>query len=298
MSKNSTLKLVEEYKIHSLLPGCPAGARLEASGVLFFENNFYVVFDNRIEVALLSSDLSPPESVNSILGVETYEEGYEGISYNPKKELFYLLIEAKQYGKDFQPVIVEAKRTDNGLEIINKRCVDIKFKSDNKGFEALSYFSYKSNDYVLGLCEGNKCKSGKAGRKPGGGRICVFKKRKKNWVRVSGKHGTIKLPESVRFQDYSAMSVLLAERRFAILSQENSEMWIGEFDHAKWKWVDDGKIYRFPRSQQGEILYGNVEGVAWITPKRLAIVSDIRKSEQDPSVEQKDQSIHIFDLPK
>ena len=111
-----------------------------------------------------------------------------------------------------------------------------------------------------------------------------------------GNYRRIKLPKSVQFADYSAMAVDLANRRFAILSQENSEMWVGTFNQENWEWADEGQLYRFPRTPDDQILYGNVEGVAWITPTQVAVVSDRRKARQDDRVEEKDQSIHIFDI--
>jgi hypothetical protein len=47
------------------------------------------------------------------------------------------------------------------------------------------------------------------------------------------------------------------------------------------------------------IRYGNIEGVAWITRTRVAVVSDRRKKKNQPdeNLSEKDQSIHIFDIP-
>ena len=57
--------------------------------------------------------------------------------------------------------------------------------------------------YLLGLCEGNRCKGGAEGRVPGGGRIHVFRRGRRNWDRV----GKIRLPETVLFEDYSGIAV-------------------------------------------------------------------------------------------
>jgi hypothetical protein len=87
--------------------------------------------------------------------------------------------------------------------------------------------------------------------------------------------------------------------RVAIVSQETSMLWVGEFDEAGWTWRGDGQLYRFPRSKGGNIHYGNIEGVAWIGPHRIVAVSDRRKKQHQPDkqIAEKDQSIHLFDLP-
>ena len=146
-------------------------------------------------------------------------------------------------------------------------------------------------DYALALCEGNKCQSGNKGRQPGNGRIQVFEKTKKCWSHVE----TIKLPKSVEFVDYSGMS--LDKGRFAVVSQENSMLWIGMFEEATWDWRDEGQLYEFPRTSDGEIQYGNIEGVSWISPRRIVTVSDRRKTDQPKQFADKDQSIHVFDIP-
>ena len=87
--------------------------------------------------------------------------------------------------------------------------------------------------------------------------------------------------------------------RVAIVSQVNSMLWVGQFDEAAWTWRDDGQIYEFPKSDDGAIRYGNIEGVAWISPTRIATVSDRRKksTQPDKALSETDQSVHIFDVP-
>lgn len=118
------------------------------------------------------------------------------------------------------------------------------------------------------------------------------KKTKKLWQHV----GALKLPTTVPFTDYSAMSV--NDHRVATASQEKSMLWVGDFDESSWTWRDAGELYEFPRAVDGSILYGNVEGVAWIALRRVVTVSDRHKMGEHPDqFAQKDQSIHIFDLP-
>jgi hypothetical protein len=76
-------------------------------------------------------------------------------------------------------------------------------------------------------------------------------------------------------------------------------LWVGQFDEAAWTWRDDGRTHGFPRSENGPIRYGNIEGAGWITPTRLVAVSNRRKKKEhrDKSLSEKDQSIHIFEAP-
>jgi hypothetical protein len=87
--------------------------------------------------------------------------------------------------------------------------------------------------------------------------------------------------------------------RVAVVSQVNSMLWVGQFVEKDWSWRDEGQLYEFPRSDDGSIRYGNMEGVAWIAPSRVVTVSDRRskKKQPDKGLSDKDQSIHIFEIP-
>lgn len=284
------LILIRERKISELISGKKPVKRWEASGVLVKDGHFFVVFDDRTEIARLSNDLEPSQS-NGLFGMAHAVCGYEGISYNAARERYYLLVEAREHANGrYKAVVVEY---DDDFQYLKERTVDFEFESDNKGFEAVAHVERDGNDYLLALCEGNNCKCGKKGRKPGGGRVQLFEKKKKRWSHLDA----IALPESLPFVDYSGMSI--DRGRVAIVSQVNSLLWVGQFEEATWKWRDDGQLYEFPRSDDGSIHYGNIEGVGWITPTRLVTVSDRRKKSEQPdkSLAEKDQSIHIFEIP-
>jgi hypothetical protein len=102
---------------------------------------------------------------------------------------------------------------------------------------------------------------------------------------------------SLPFVDYSGMS--LDNDRVAVVSQVNSMLWVGNLDEASWTWRDEGQLYQFPRSDDGAIHYGNIEGVGWINPTRIVTVSDRRKKKNQPDngLSEKDQSLHIFEIP-
>jgi hypothetical protein len=286
----ATLKLVCESKIRDLLPRDHPSKRWEASGVLAKDHHYFVVFDDRSEIARISDDLQPNDA-NGLFGMAHAVCGYEGIAYNGDKERFYLLVEAREHASGyFHASIVEY---DQDFRYLKDRTVDFTFKSENKGFEAAAHVRRDNEDYLLALCEGNKCKCGEKGRRPGGGRVQVFEKKRKQWLHFR----TIALPSTVPFVDYSGMSI--ENGRVAIVSQVNSMLWVGHFDEAGWTWRDAGRLYEFPRSDDGTIRYGNIEGVSWITPTRIVTVSDRRKKKNQPDegLSEKDQSIHIFDMP-
>ena len=290
MTTMPTLTLVRERKLCDLMPCDQASKRWEASGVLLKERHYFVVFDDRVEIARVADDLTPGNS-NSMFGVRHADHGYEGITYNTAKQRFYLLVEARKHAKGcYKALLVEY---DNEFNYLKQRPIDFIFESDNKGFEAVAHVRRDDKDYVLALCEGNMCKCGKQGRTPGGGRVQLFEKTKKCWRHIR----TIALPTTVPFEDYSGMSI--ANGRVAVVSQVNSMLWIGQFNEADWTWHDDGQLFEFPRGDNGSIRYGNIEGVAWITPTRVVTVSDRRKKKDQPDkgLSDKDQSVHIFDIP-
>lgn len=288
MAEFPALELVCERKIRDLLPHSKPTERWEASGVLVRDGHCFVVFDDRVKIARLADDLRPNDS-NRLVGMSHVECGYEGIAYNATKERYYLLVEARKHGNGcYKSSIVEY---DGKFKYLKDRPLDFPFESNNKGFEAVAHVERDGQDYLLALCEGNKCKCGKKGRVPGGGRVQVFEKKKNSWRHFD----TVALPTSVQFIDYSGMSI--DRGRVAVVSQVSSMLWIGQFED--WTWRDAGQLYEFPRFEDGSIQYGNIEGVAWITPTRTVTVSDRRKKSCQPEkvLTEKDQSVHIFDIP-
>lgn len=291
MSAIPTLRLVRERKICDLISCDKQKKRWEASGVLVQDGHYFIVFDDRTQIARISADLRLQKS-NRLFGNAHGFCGYEGITYNAEKKRYYLLVESRKCSRDrYKALIVEY---DRKFKYLKDRPVDFKFKSDNKGFEAVAHLRREGRDFLLALCEGNKCKCGKQGRKPGGGRVQLFEKKKKCW-----RHrGTIALPPTVPFVDYSGMSI--DNGRVAVVSQVSSMLWVGQFNAADWTWRDAGQLYLFPRSKDGSLQYGNIEGVSWISRTRVVTVSDRRKksTQPDKALSETDQSVHIFNIPK
>ena len=289
-SESPTLQLVKERKLHQLLPGGTVDDRHEASGVCVRDGYFYVIFDNSPHIARLDRSLADSPS-NTLLRQRGESAGFEDVAFHQQERRYLIIIEALPHHSGvYRPNIEEY---DEDFRYLENNWVDFALAGVNKGLEGLAYVRRDGQDYVLGLCEGNKCRAGKRGRKPGGGRIQIFQKGAGRWERK----GTIKLPKAMRFEDYASLDV--DGNRVAIVSQATSALWIGAFREGGWSFVDDGAIYPFPKNAAGETVYGNIEGVAWITPHQIVVVSDKRRPDKQPAIcEEKDQSIHIFDIPE
>ena len=286
-ARKPLLRLLSERKLADLLPRGSPGDRLEPSGVLAEHDYLYVVFDNLTRVARIGGALSNRRGA-AWLGSHSEEKGFEDIAYSHRRKRFYLLIEAMRVDGDYRGGVIE---TDGRFQQIRRMWLDFPFESENKGFEGVTCVGRGKDEYLLALCEGNKCKAGKAGRKPGGGRIQVFQAVRDTWRHVD----TIRIPKSVTFEDYSALDV--RERRVAVVSQASSGVWIGSFAPDSWDLMDDGLVYSFPTDAENRTVYCNAEGVAWLAADRLAIVSDrMRPSKDRKRCRQKDQSVHIFAL--
>jgi hypothetical protein len=87
MSTAATLQLVCERKLCELLE-CDKPKRWEASGVLLKDGHYFVVFDDRTEIARISADLQP-NPTNGLFGMARDVRGYEGITYNAAKQRYY-----------------------------------------------------------------------------------------------------------------------------------------------------------------------------------------------------------------
>jgi hypothetical protein len=285
-----TLELLKEHKIYELLPSGSLDDRLEASGVCSKCGYFYVIFDNSPHIARLDRELTPGHPDNVLLRQRGESAGFEDLTYHEADRRFLIILEALIYdGHSYRPNIEEY---DENFRFIASRWVDFTLEAENKGMEGLTYLQRNGADYILGLCEGNKCKSGKKGRKPGGGRIQVFQKGEEHW----DPKGTIRLPKAVQFEDYASLDV--ENNRLAVVSQATSALWVGTFPEEGWDLIGDGMIYQFPKIDAGETVYCNIEGVAWMGPNQIVVVSDKRKPGEQPKLcQQKDQSIHIFTIP-
>jgi hypothetical protein len=281
------VELVQEAKIHRLLPDCDEDRRLEASGVTVRGEELIVIFDNESRLARIDRSLAF-SAQNGWLGREDDSTGVEDVAYDARRERFYLLIEALPAGGEtYQAAIVEY---DVNLKRLECNRLPYDFASDNKGFEGLVWLERDGDEFVLALCEGNRCKGGREGREPGNGWIQVFRRVARGWEYVD----RLTIPATAQFADYASIAV--RDGCVAVLSQESSLLWLGTLADAGWAFVDEGAIFALPRDAEGEVIHCNAEGVAWLASGRVAVVSDRRKKDGPKRCAKKDQSITIFDL--
>ncbi|MCX6693497.1 MAG: hypothetical protein NT074_02955 [Methanomicrobiales archaeon] len=285
------LELVDDVKISELIK-CAGNKRCEASGVHLKDGYLHIIFDDDSHLLRLKLDWRQAGEEPVLLELKGTAAGYEDITYQSSTNRWYCLIEtAEMHSGIFMPRIDEF---DESFTFIKSYWLNFPFKTSSKGFEGLSILRYAGNDYLLGLCEGNKCKSGNAGIEPGKGRIQVFKLALENWEHV----GTIRLPKTVLFKDYSSLD--FCNGCLTVISQSSSAMWVGRLraEPAGFEDLlkDDGELFLFPHDEKDRIMYCNLEGVTWLGNDRLVVVSDKAKSDQSNRCARKEQSIHIFKL--
>jgi hypothetical protein len=284
------LELVKEDKVHHIL-GEGLDPRLEASGVLAKDGHFYVIFDNLPHIACLGTDLSPASGNHRVIEQHAgHKCGFEDIAYDPSCDRFYVLIESLPRGpREYMAAVQEY---DGRFGYLSTSWLDFPLDRPNKGLEGLTCVRRDEESFLLALCEGNRGEGGDVGRTPGEGRIQIFRKGRHHWHRV----GTIELPKTLWFIDYSGISVV--GDRMAVVSQVSSALWIGRLLPSSWEIADEGTIYTFPRDEEGEIVYCTIEGVSWIANDQVVVVSDKAKPTQGKRCRARDQSIHIFRIPE
>jgi hypothetical protein len=282
------LVLVGEAKVRDLVGG-PAGAAFEASGVVAVGDSCYVVFDNSPHIGRVAADLSPGDRRNRLIP-QRRRGGYEDIAQDPVSGHFFLLVEALPRKHGF---MAKVREYNQRFDYVSSGWMEFRLDRANKGLEGLTCLRRDDQLFLLGLCEGNRCRAGVAGRRPGGGRIQVFARSGgRTWEHVD----RIRLPASLGFEDYSSLAVL--GKRLCVVSQTASAAWFGRLAPSAWAVADDGCVYRFPHDERGRTVYCNIEGVSWIEKNRLVVVSDRMKSgSQKRRCAAKDQSIHVFTIP-
>ena len=201
------MKLLKQRKLAELIKPPKGSDVLEASGVVAKGGDYYVIFDNVRRVARIDRGLSPVSKRHAWLGPRLSGDGYEDIAYSAHLKRFYLLVEAEKHMDGTYKGLID--ECDEAGRLKGRRWIDFTLPTRNTGFEGLSAVRVKHVTYLLALCEGNRCKAGRTGRKGGGGRIQVLARKKAMWVPVA----QIKLPRSVDFEDYSAVACAAAASR-------------------------------------------------------------------------------------
>jgi len=286
------LHLVAEAPVRDLLPegGSPRG---EASGVLALGDQLLVIFDDSTVIGVIGTDLARVDGNRTvrpdpvIAAGRHAGRGYEDIARDAVTGHLYLLVEAIRRGDRFQARLEEL---DADYRRLAQGWLDFPLEAENKGMEGLTFAHRDGQAYLLALCEGNRCRGGNAGERPGGGRVQLFRPGQHPYPRA----GTIKLPPQLWFIDYSSLA--MRGDRIAVLSQRSSALWVGAFTPGTWDLADAGATYEFPRDPDGHIVYGTVEGVSWLDDGHVVVVSD-RADRSEPRWRTKHRSVHIFSIP-
>ena len=276
------LKLVRESKLYRLLPGKTEGSRLEASGVsLVDDTTALVVFDNLNQIARIDLSLKRRKS-NGWQPAPSLGIGFEDITIDDKSGRAFCLVEALEDTDGHLRGFVSEYDSEGQFA----RCTRLhtKFEKENKGFEGLEHVWRGRREYLYALCEGNHGR----GARHSGGRVDVFvRSRDGSWEAAH----SIRLPKKAEFEDYAALAYRF--HQIAVVSQESARVWVARIDEKSRSVVPgSGEIFRFPSKS-----YGNVEGIAWLTPDTLVAVSDRRSTDQSERFVKKDQSIHVFRIP-
>src|SRR3954465_5423048 len=263
------LTLVKERKLSDLITAPRGSSVLEASGVVLKGGAYYVIFDNIGGIARVDPSLSPTSHRPGRFGRLRTREGCEDIAYSPQLRRFFLLVEAEKHRDGTYKGMID--ECDEHGAFKARRWVDFAFKKRNTGFEGLFAIRWQRRDYLLALCEGNRCKAGKEGRRGGGGGIQGLARKGRGWAAVA----TIKLAPTLDFEDCSAVS--LRGDRIAVISQQESRLWIGKLRRGAWTVAGRGRPYEFPRTKSGKPRYCTLEGLCWLNDRTFVLVSDLSK---------------------
>jgi hypothetical protein len=295
--RKDILELVAEERIERLVPG-RSGRRFEASGLCFYNGLLHVVFDDAPDLLCLRPDWFSGGDAPVVRTLRGMAAGYEDITFQPSSGRWYCLVEAAPAEDGaIMPCIDEF---DASFTFLRRSRLDFPVRDGNKGFEGLAALYHAGDEYLLCLCEGNRCRGGRKGRKPGKGRMPVFRRKAgaTHWEHT----GTGKLPKSARFFDYAGLD--LRDGRVTILSQSSSAIWTGRLRHlpvdpagVDTLFADDGQVLLLPRNAKDRPRYCTAEGVARVGPGLLAVVSDRAKGSQPRRCAQKEASVHIFRVP-
>jgi hypothetical protein len=276
------LELIREEKLFRLIPGRTRKSRLEASGVAIVDDHTaLVVFDNLNHVARIDLSFEGPDR-NRLFAAPSLGSGFEDIAVDLKHGRAFGLIESVE---DFDGAL-RGYVAEYDLDGHFVQCVRLpgQFQKANKGFEGLSHSRHGGREYLYALCEANFGKAAKAR-----GRIDIFVRASDGAWRLSHQ---IRLTKLAQFEDYAALSY--RDHRVAIVSQESQRLWVAHL-HKKTHAVIAGSeaVYRFPSRS-----YASVEGIDWLSEDTLVAVSDRKKKQHPAKCGNKDQSIHLFRIPR
>mmetsp|Transcript_34838 Transcript_34838/g.107001 ORF Transcript_34838/g.107001 Transcript_34838/m.107001 type:complete len:424 (-) Transcript_34838:76-1347(-) len=353
--RKQTMKAVHDSPVASLFEyaDLKGEAKFEASDVVKIGDYFYTICDSSWAIIRVHDSLPMRSVMNSHVGDPQHgfdegESGFEGIFHDATESGLYVVREAvdvsDRYDTDFPEDGPDGRRlglaakTDDpkyhaivmqvwmpppeagsstSYSVLDACESEYMFDGDSKGFEGAQ--SVRGADgvlYVLGLCEGNHCRSGSKGKDTGNGKVVIMAREETGGPTGGCYWKTVRIVDLPieGFVDYSALALHHATKAVAITSQENSQIWIGslttgsngEFDPLTAEF-EETAVYDMPRAATCAVQYCNVEGIAWVedggdesdAPRVLVGVSDKMKSKgkQAFTCLEKDQSFHLFQLP-
>jgi hypothetical protein len=312
-----TLKRAYELPFAALFRNHNGQRKFEASSVIVVNNSAYAVCDSSWAISKFDVHLTPFSSNNLQIGSinrETDDSGYEAFFH--ENGIFYIVRESIQHDDEkYHAIIEEVELRDLDYSVVNQCSTEYTFEGDSKGFEgALTIRDLNNEMIILGLCEGNHCSETRK-NDAGNGRLIAMRKaievrpnRKSlcTWTTIR----MINIPSSAYFKDYSGIT-MDDSGKVGISSQENSQFWVGTLlgkDDTTGLWdIDEvefdlkhSKVYDFPKNDNCDTIYCNVEGVHWLNDDMIIAVSDKMKGrgKQDFKCHDKDQSVHVFVLPE
>lgn len=301
--KSETLKLLLEVPFALIFP--PPPSKFEASAVILnpHHSEAYVAFDNIHSIARLAlphASTNHTQNPTRLLSWSDtplhFDSGFEYLAYNASSGWYLVGREAVKVNRKWHSETIDVRFEQDGKVTVGKKCVtEFEFVKQNKGFEGASVIQVGGESLLLGLCEGNFCNGGAVGRRAGNGRVVLMRRVEHgescHWETIE----VVPLPAMAEFEDYSEIAVM--ENRVAIVSQSNSAMFVGSIDTTTGSVrFGEGRVVDFPRGRECEILYCNVEGVAWLDQGRVIAVSDSMKGKGKQQFEcrEKDEMVHLF----
>jgi hypothetical protein len=325
---HDTVQILGEQKYAGLLQNPHNATKFEASDVALVDGYYYVIYDSLWTIGRMAMNFPFYSSENQLLTTPGHpvleESSFEGITYDPQNQRLYLVQESLQsteflgleeidtYRATIVDVALPATTGASSQEFEEGAAckTELSFTGDSKGLEGVAGIMLNGTFKLLGLCEGNFCSNDHGVKDdPGNGVVVLMTKSDINGSCVWSTEKRISIPRSAYFEDYSAIS-LAKNGKVAITSQENSAVWVGRFDTAALEFVPDGvdeegdpvnRVYNFPRDNQCEMIYCNIEGVTWLDEgaNTLVTTSDKMKSKgkQPSRCWSKDQAIQMIQLP-
>ena len=309
-----TLQLAYELPFFGLFQDPKGQTKFEASAVTLRDGTAYAVCDSSWALSQFPATLTPFAGLQ--VGDphrESDDSGYEGLFFDDDS-LYVVRESIQQHGDETYHAVLEelaVNENNDDYTVLETCSSEFTFEGDSKGFEgAVAVHDLEGHLVVLGLCEGNFC-SEKHKDEAGNGKVVAMRKD----VEADGNSciwrtiRVLDVPSSAYFRDYSDMTLDDATGKVAVASQEESQLWVGQLvgriPSGLWD-VDNmyfdtnvGKVYDFPKNDNCETIYCNIEGVHWMSENTIMAVSDKMKGKgkQDFRCFDKDQHVHVFVIP-